>query len=63
MTALVLTAAEIAERVERSVEFVEDMLVESVQMGILELAGGGYRLSPEAERCYGQALRELGSDL
>lgn len=57
-----LTAEELAESIERDPEWVENMLLESVRGGMVELISGGYRLSDECERCYGQDLRNLGTE-
>ncbi len=54
-----LSTATIAARLNRSTEQTAQLLAESEDAGIVQAQGGGWRLSDEAERRFGQALRCL----
>ena len=54
-----LTTEELARSLQRSSEFVEDLLQESIDAGIVERTPAGWRLSEWAERRFGAALRSL----
>ncbi len=54
-----LSTATLAARLNRRVEWTEELLAESEADGIVESADGAWRLSVEAERRFGPALRAL----
>ncbi len=53
------TTEELARSLQRSSEFVEDLLQESIDGGIVEQTSTGWRLSEWAERRFGRALRSV----
>ena len=54
-----LTTEELARSLQRSSEFVEDLLQESIDARIVERTPTGWCLSEWAERRFGRALRGL----
>ena len=54
-----IATAQLARSLSRSVVWVEQLLGESATMGLVESAPGGWRLSDQGERRFGQAFRNL----
>jgi len=54
-----LPTATLARRLNRSHAWTEQLLAESEADGIVDSAGGDWRLSDEGERRFGRALRSL----
>ncbi len=54
-----ISAADLARRLGRFEAFVDELLVESEAMGRCRDAAGGWRLSDDAGRRFGRALRGL----
>lgn len=57
-----LSEAAIARATNQTVERVMELLGEEWQRGLVEPTGRGWRLTDEAERRFGAALRALGSE-
>jgi len=54
-----IATVDLARRLRRSEAFVDELLVESEAMGVVESTPGGWQLSDQGERRFGRAFRNL----